>query len=77
MLEGWGVQGRGRIKGENWENCNSIINKIYFKKSKLGCVKSLALSKNGRLKQEAFTKEKKERKKKGWQLLCKELLSSS
>ena len=33
MLEGWEVQGGGGIKGEeNWENCNSIINKIDFKK---------------------------------------------
>ena len=32
MLEGWGVQGRGGIKGKNWENCNRIINKIYLKK---------------------------------------------
>ena len=31
MLEGSRVQGRGRIKGEKWENCNSIINKIYLK----------------------------------------------
>ena len=33
MLEGQAMQGRGRkIKGGNWDNCNSIINKIYFKK---------------------------------------------
>ena len=32
MLEGWGVQGGGGIKGENWDNCNSIINEIYLKK---------------------------------------------
>ena len=32
MSEGWGVQGGGGIMGENWENCNSIINKKYFKK---------------------------------------------
>ena len=31
MLEGWGVQSRGEIKGENWENSNSIINKISLK----------------------------------------------
>ena len=31
MLEGRGVQGGGGIKAENWENCNSIINKIYLK----------------------------------------------
>ena len=27
-----GVQGGGEIKGGNWENCKSIINKTYFKK---------------------------------------------
>ena len=32
MLEGWGVQGRGEIEGENWENCNSIINKKWKKR---------------------------------------------
>ena len=32
MLEGQGLQARGGIKGENCENCNGIINKIYFKK---------------------------------------------
>ena len=33
MLEGQAMQGRGRkIKGGNWDNCNSIINKIYLKK---------------------------------------------
>ena len=32
------MQGGGGIKGKNWENCNSIINKIYFKKrKKLDC----------------------------------------
>ena len=36
MLEVWGVQGRWGMKEENWENCNSIINKIYLKiKNKL------------------------------------------
>ena len=25
------MQGRGGVKGENWENCNSIINRIYLK----------------------------------------------
>ena len=30
---GRGVQGRGGIKGrKKWDNCNGIINKIYFKK---------------------------------------------
>ena len=35
MLEGWGVQGRGEIKGENWEHCNSIIkiNKMVLSKN--------------------------------------------
>ena len=29
---GWGVQGRGGIKGrKNWDNCHSIINNIYIK----------------------------------------------
>ena len=32
VLEDWGVQGGRGVKGENWENCNSIINKIYIKK---------------------------------------------
>ena len=32
MLEGQGLQTGGGIKGENSENCNGIINKIYFKK---------------------------------------------
>ena len=26
------MQGRGGIRGENWDSCNSIINKIYLKK---------------------------------------------
>ena len=26
------MQDRGGIKGENWENCNSIMNTIYLKK---------------------------------------------
>ena len=26
------MQGGEEIKGENWENCNGIINKKYFKK---------------------------------------------
>ena len=33
--ECWRVRGyrvEGKEKGENWENCNSIINKVYFKK---------------------------------------------
>ena len=33
LLEGRGVPGRG-TKGKNWDSCNSIINKIYFKKIK-------------------------------------------
>ena len=32
MLEVWGVHGGEEIKRRNWENCNSIINKIYLKK---------------------------------------------
>ena len=31
ILESWGVQDGGGIKGENWENCNSIINKNTLK----------------------------------------------
>ena len=32
MLEGEGVQGRGGIQEEKqWDNCNSIVNKIYLK----------------------------------------------
>ena len=31
MLEGWGCRVEG-MKGENWEKCNSIINKIYCKR---------------------------------------------
>ena len=32
MLEGGGVQGGGELDGrKNWDNCNSITNKIYFK----------------------------------------------
>ena len=30
MVEGLQVQGRREIEGENWENCNSIINKNIF-----------------------------------------------
>ena len=30
ILMGDGVQGRGGERGEKWENCNSIINKMYF-----------------------------------------------
>ena len=29
------LEGGGEIKVENWENCNSIINKISFKKKAL------------------------------------------
>ena len=30
----WGIQDGGEIKGrKNWANCNSIINKIYLKKT--------------------------------------------
>lgn len=31
MLEGWGVPGGQMTEGENWENCNYIIYKIYLK----------------------------------------------
>ena len=34
MLEGWGCS-VGGIKGEKLGNCNSIINKKYFKKPKI------------------------------------------
>ena len=33
MLMGSGVQGRGVERGEKWDNCNSMINKIYFTKT--------------------------------------------
>ena len=32
---GKGVQGEGEKRGEKWDNCNSIINKIYFFKKEL------------------------------------------
>ena len=32
---GLGGQGGGGIKGKNWKNCNSIINKKYLKNKKL------------------------------------------
>ena len=31
---GRGCAGQRRIKGGKWDNCNSIINEIYFKKLK-------------------------------------------
>ena len=31
MLKGKGVQGGGGKRGEKWDNCNNIINKIHFK----------------------------------------------
>ena len=34
MLVGGGTGQRG-IKGEKWDNCSSIINKIYFEKKPL------------------------------------------
>ena len=37
-LEGLGVQGGGEYRGKNWENCNSLINKIYFKKKSIGLI---------------------------------------
>ena len=33
MNTGGGGAGQRGIKGEKWDNCNSIINKIYFKNS--------------------------------------------
>ena len=33
-LREWGVLGAGGEKGENWDNCNSIINQILFKKKR-------------------------------------------
>ena len=30
MLEGMGIPGIGEYRGDNWDNSNSIINKIYF-----------------------------------------------
>ena len=36
MLKGIGAPGGERERGEKiWDNCNSIINKIYFKKRKI------------------------------------------
>ena len=32
MLEGIGVVGGAGQRGKNWDNCNSINNKIYLKK---------------------------------------------
>ena len=34
LLEGMRLLGRGGQRGKNWDSCNSIINKIYFKKRK-------------------------------------------
>ena len=34
LPEGVGAAGWRRTKGGNWDNCNSIINKTYFKKCK-------------------------------------------
>ena len=36
MLEGRGGTRWREAKEENWDNCNSIINKIYLKKNKGG-----------------------------------------
>ena len=33
-MGGRGCTGQRGIKGGKWDNCNSIINKIYFKKEK-------------------------------------------
>ena len=32
---GWGYAGQRGIKGGKWDNCNSIINKIYLKNKKI------------------------------------------
>ena len=37
LLEERGVPVGGGQRGKVWDNCNSIINKIYFKKKKIGC----------------------------------------
>ena len=34
MLEGMGVPDRWEQRDKNWDNCNSMINKMYFKKWK-------------------------------------------
>ena len=34
MLGGRGVPGKGGQRGKYWDNCNSIINKIYIKKER-------------------------------------------
>ena len=31
-LKEWGMQGRGGHRGKNWDNYESTINRIYFKK---------------------------------------------
>ena len=31
-MGGTGCAGQSGVKGGKWDNCNSIINKIYFKK---------------------------------------------
>ena len=36
IMVGEGMQGGGGIKEGEWDNCNSIINKIYLKKKTQG-----------------------------------------
>ena len=43
LLEEMGVMKGGRQRGKNWDNCNSIINKIYFKKRKFNQIRKLLL----------------------------------
>ena len=35
LLEGMGVLGEGGQRQKNWDNCNSIINKTYYKNNYL------------------------------------------
>ena len=35
-----GVQGGEGERGKDWENCNSIINKIYFKRTQINKIRS-------------------------------------
>ena len=41
MLVRWGSRVEGGIKGKKWDNCNSIINKLYLKIKKLKLKKEL------------------------------------
>ena len=55
-MEGMGRPGRGRAEGGNWDNCNSIINKIYFKKRNLE--KNIKLGKRDKSSQKRTLIEK-------------------